>query len=356
MAALDEAFASGVPVTSLAPMQDVTTLPFMRLLAGTLRSTPDYFVTEFLRVHSTSLIDEDIVDCLENSPVGTPLFLQLIGEDVPALVRIARQALSRFGIAGIDLNLGCPAPKVFKKNVGGGLLRDLPKIEKILVALRELCSEFGKMFTVKCRVGFEDATPFPRLLELIRENRVDLLAVHGRTVRGLYRTPVDYDAIAFAVRESACPVIANGEISSVGKAFRVREKTQCAGWMIGRHAIRNPWIFRSLREAREGRNDIFKPRLGDVFEYICALEKCVALPGDKPERVAARMKKFLNFIGTGVDAEGAFLYAARRAGTPLEILKIAERFLIAGNRSDLLFPEEPFPGIIARPNCESAGA
>ena len=103
MAALDEAFASGVPVTSLAPMQDVTTLPFMRLLAGTLRSTPDYFVTEFLRVHSTSLIDEDIVDCLENSPAGTPLFLQLIGEDVPALVRIARQALSRFGIAGIDL-------------------------------------------------------------------------------------------------------------------------------------------------------------------------------------------------------------------------------------------------------------
>lgn len=352
MRALDEALITGVPVTSLAPMQDVTTLPFMRLLAENLKSAPDYFVTEFLRVHSTSIIDDDIVECLEHAPAGIPLFLQLIGEDIPALVRIARRALTSFDIAGIDLNLGCPAPKVFKKNVGGGLLRDLAQTEKILAALREVCSEFGKRFTVKCRIGFEDATPFPRLLELIRENRIDLLAVHGRTVRGLYRTPVDYDAIAFAVKESACPVVANGEIASPEKAFRVREQTACAGWMVGRHAIRNPWIFRSLREAREGRKEIFSPRLGDVFEYIRALESCVALPDDKPERVAARMKKFLNFIGTGVDAEGAFLYAVRRAGNPGEILKIAEKFLIAGNKSDAAFPAEPFPGIVARPNCE----
>lgn len=353
MKALDEALVNGVPVTSLAPMQDVTTLPFMRLLADRFQSSPDYFVTEFLRVHATSIIDDDIADCLEHAPSDIPLFLQLIGEDVPALVRIARQALSTFDIAGIDLNLGCPAPKVFKKNVGGGLLRDLPQVAKILPALRELCSEFGKKFTVKCRIGFEDASPLPRLLELVRENGVDLLAVHGRTVRGLYRSPVDYDAIAVAVKESACPVVANGEITSVEKALRVREATACAGWMIGRHAIRNPWIFRSLRDAREGREKVFSPTFGNVFEYICALEKCVALPGDQPERVAARMKKFLNFIGTGIDAEGTFLYAVRRAGTPSEILKIAESFLLAGTRAETLFPAEPFPGIIARPNCEA---
>lgn len=352
MESLGANLSSGVPVTSLAPMQDVTILPFMRLLAEDLKSAPDYFVTEFLRVHATSIIDSDIADCLERAPAGTPLFLQLIGEDVPALVRIARRALTDFDIAGIDLNLGCPAPKVFKKNVGGGLLRDLPHVEKIFKSLREVCSEFGKKFTVKCRIGFDDATPFPRLLELVRENGVDLLAVHGRTVRGLYRTPVDYDAIAFAVKESACPVVANGEISSPEKAFRVREKTQCAGWMIGRHAIRNPWIFRSLREAREGRKTIFTPTLADVFEYIRSLEKCVAQPGDRPERVAARMKKFLNFIGTGIDSEGEFLHIARRAGTPIEILKAAEQFLLAGGKSETLFPAEPFPGIVARPNCE----
>lgn len=351
--ALAEAMRGGVPVTVLAPMQDVTTLPFMRLLADARYGAPDFFVTEFLRVHATSIIDEDIRECLENPPAGTPLFLQLIGEDVPALVRVAREALSRFDVAGIDLNLGCPAPKVFRKNVGGGLLRDLPHVAEILPALREVCSEFGRRFTLKCRLGFDDAGALAPLLDLARENAVDWIAVHGRTVRGLYRTPVDYDAIAAAVRDAACPVLANGEISSVEKALRVREKTRCAGWMIGRHAIRNPWIFRQLRETREGAGTPFAPRLGDVFDYVRALAGVVALPGDRPERVAARMKKFLNFVGTGADAEGAFLHAVRRAETPDEIFAIADRFLLAGGNAEKPFPEEPFPGLVARPNCEA---
>lgn len=340
------------PVTALAPMQDVTVLPFMRLLSEDCYGAPDYFVTEFLRVHETSIIDDDIRECLEDPPGGKPLFLQLIGEDIPALVRIAKTALSRYPIAGIDLNLGCPAPKVFRKNVGGGLLRDLPHVAEIFRALREATYEFGSLFTVKCRLGFDDTTPLLPLLELANTEKIDLLAVHGRTVRGLYRSPVDYEAIALAVKQAACPVIANGEIASVEKAYRVHAQTQCAGWMIGRHAIRNPWIFRQIRETREKKDSVFEPRLGDVFEYIRALEACVAQPGDRPERIAARMKKFLNFIGTGIDADGAFLHAARRAGTPKEVFEIAEKFLLLDGNAEKVFPPEPFPGVIARPNCE----
>lgn len=337
------------PFSALAPMQDVTTLSFMRLL--TRYGAPDVFVTEFLRVHATSRIDADILECLENPPAGTPLFVQLIGEDVPALVRIAREILSRFDIAGLDFNLGCPVPKVFRKNVGGGLLLDLSRVAQILPALRAVCSEFGKKMTVKCRLGFDNSKPFPELLELINAHGVDWLAVHARTVRGLYREPVDYDAIAFAVAKANVPVLANGEIASVEKATQIREKTHCAGFMIGRHAIRNPWIFRQLREAQQG-VPVFSPRLGDVFEYLRDVEKCVAKPEDAPARVAARMKKFLNFIGTSVDSEGAFLFAVRRAGTPSEIFSIAEKFLLAGTLAEKIFPQEPFPGLIARPNCE----
>lgn len=343
---------SNALVTLLAPMQDITVLPFMSLLAGTRYGAPDFFVTEFLRVHATSIIDDDIRDCLENPPGGKPLFLQLIGEDVSALVRIAKEALSRYAIAGIDLNLGCPAPKVFRKNVGGGLLRDLPHVAEIFKALREVTSEFGKAFTVKCRLGFDDSKPFFPLLELANAQDVDLITVHGRTVRGLYRTPVDYESIALAVQKSACPVIANGEISSVEKALFVRKKTQCAGWMLGRHAIRNPWVFRQLREYSEGKRERFSPRLADVFDYIRDLESCVAQPGDSPIRVAARMKKFLNFIGTGIDADGAFLHAVRRAETSSEIFRIAEKFLLLAGNAEKPFPAEPFPGVIARPNCE----
>lgn len=342
--------------TMLAPMQDITILPFMNLLAR--RGVPDFFVTEFLRVNATSQIDDSVAECAEKTfpQTGAPLLVQLIGEDVPALTRIADAVLSRYAetVAGIDINLGCPMPKIFRKNVGGGLLRDLPKVEEILTALRKVCSDHGKLFTVKCRLGFEDASPFPRLLELVKNANADLLAVHGRTVRGLYRSPVDYDAIAEAVKKSACPVAANGEISSVQKAQAVREQTGCAGLMCGRHAVRNPWLFRQLREMLAGTppEKIFAPKLGDVFDYIRELENCVAEPGDSPMRVAARMKKFLNFIGTGVDAEGAFLHAVRRANSPDEIFKISEAFLLAGTRAEQPFSPEPFPQLCARPNCE----
>lgn len=342
--------------TMLAPMQDVTTLPFMRLLAR--RGAPDFFVTEFLRVSATSPIDDSVAECAEKTlPLtGKPLLVQLLGEDVPALTRVAREVLERFAgtVAGIDFNLGCPMPKIFRRNVGGGLLRDLEKVEEILGALRRVCADFGKLFTVKCRLGFEDAAPFPRLLEIVRASGADLLAVHGRTVRGLYRSPVDYGAIAFAAEKSACPVAANGEISSVAKARFVRERTRCAGLMCGRHAVRNPWIFRQLREMLAGTPDgeIFAPRRGDVFAYIRELEACVSDAEASPARVAARMKKFLNFIGTGADEKGEFLHAVRRAESPDEIFRIAEKFFLAGTLADELFPAEPFPQLCARPNCE----
>ena len=340
----------------LAPMQDITTLPFMRMLAR--RGAPDFFVTEFLRVNATSQIDDSVAECAAKTlPLtGKPLLVQLIGEDVPVLVRVARSVLCRFPetVAGIDLNLGCPMPKIFRKNVGGGLLRDLPKVAEILPTLRSVCSDFGKLFTVKCRLGFEDASPFPRLLELVREHGADMLAVHGRTVRGLYRSPVDYDAIAEAAKKSECPVVANGEISSVSKARFVLALTRCSGVMCGRHAVRNPWLFRQLREMFSGvpEEKIFAPRLGDVFEYVRELETCVADEATGPARAAARMKKFLNFIGTGVDAGGEFLHAVRRAESPDEIFRTAEKFMLAGTLSEKTFPAEPFPRLCARPNCE----
>lgn len=354
--------SNGVPVfpaggfTMLAPMQDITMLPFMQSLAR--RGAPDFFVTEFLRVNATSQIDDSVADCAEKTleTTGSPLLVQLIGEDVPALERVADAVLSRYAktVAGIDINLGCPMPKIFRKNVGGGLLRDLPKVAEILAALRRVCDEHGKLFTIKCRLGFDDTAPFPQLLEIARENRADLIAVHGRTVRGLYRAPVDYVAIAEAVKKSACPVVANGEISSVEKARAVRNQTRCAGLMCGRHAVRNPWIFRQLREMLAGTPDtgIFKPKLGDVFEYIRELETCVSEAGVSAARVAARMKKFLNFIGTGIDAEGAFLHSVRRAESPAEIFRISEKFLLAGTLAEKEFSPEPFPSLCARPNCE----
>jgi tRNA-dihydrouridine synthase len=340
----------GQPWTILAPMQDVSTPGFMRILAR--RGAPDWFVTEFFRVHETSTLDADILACATHNETGRPVFAQLIGESIPHLVHAAQQ-LARFPFAGVDLNLGCPAPKVFRKNVGGGLLRDLPHVDEILAALRAALP--GALLTVKARTGFDDAdcdTTLPALLELVNRHRVDLFALHGRTVRGLYRSTVDYAAIARAVRSARCPVVANGDISSADKAVRVLAQTGCAGLMVGRHAVRNPWLFRQIRERLSGA-PVFQPVLADVRAYVEELAEAADAPDLSSERLASRLKKFLNFTGASVDPQGEFLAAMRRAPDMDALRRVCDAHLLAGNRASTPFPAEPYPGVVSRPNCET---
>ena len=131
--------------------------------------------------------------------------------------------------------MGCPAPKVYKKNVGGGLLRDPIQLDGILGLLRD---KVEGRFTVKMRTGFEDTRYFDRLIGLIEKHSVDLLSLHARTVKDSYKSRVDYSFIKTAVERLTCPVLANGNITSVDKAQRVLDYTGCRGIMIGRSAIR----------------------------------------------------------------------------------------------------------------------
>jgi tRNA-dihydrouridine synthase B len=334
----------GQPLTALAPMQDVTDLPFMRVMAH--YGAPDLFFTEFFRVHAQSRPEKHIVRSIVENRTGRPVFAQLIGEDVGHMVRTVQELL-RLPVAGIDLNMGCPAPKIYKKNVGGGLLRDPAKIDELLGRLRDAVP--GR-FTVKMRIGFDSTDNYLRVLDLINRHGVDLLSVHGRTVKEGYRSDVHYDFIATAVRTVRCPVLANGNITSAAKAAEVLASTDAAGVMIGRHAIRNPWIFRQCRE-RFAHTAVFAPTLADVREYVERLYRETQTP-DIPEAAhVAKMKKYLNFVGQGVDPEGRFLHDMRRAMTEAELFAVCDRHLLAEPAG--LFADEPYAGVIARPNCET---
>ena len=335
---------AGQPLTALAPMQDVTDLAFMRVIAH--YGAPDYYVTEFLRVHAQSRPEKHILRSIDENATGRPVFAQLIGEDIGYLTRTVDELL-KHPVAGIDLNLGCPAPKVYKKNVGGGLLREPDKIGKILAALR---AAVPGLFTVKMRIGFEDTRHYDQILDLINEHRVDLLTVHGRTVKEMYRSEVHYNAIAHAVARVRCPVLANGNITTAAKAGSVVASTRAAGVMLGRHAIRNPWIFRQCREYFAGQ-PVLRITLADVREYIERLYLATQTP-DLPEPLhVGKMKKYLNFVGQSVDPDGKFLHDMRRAGTEAELFAICDRHLLAEPSRE--FSPEPYPGVIARPNCET---
>jgi tRNA-dihydrouridine synthase B len=128
--------------------------------------------------------------------------------------------------------------------------------------------------------------------------------------------------------------------------------TGAAGVMIGRHAIRNPWIFRQTREHLGGpASSFFQPTLADVREYVARLYR-ETQQAEVPEKAhVAKMKKYLNFVGQSVDAQGAFLYAMRRAMTEAELFAVCDQHLLT--EPTRAFAAEPYPGIIARPNCET---
>ena len=320
------------PVLSLAPMQEVTDLPFWKV---THRYGPaDVYFTEYFRVHIHSTLEKDILRSIDENPPGRPVIAQMIGRDIPHLVRTVT-ALQQHNVTGIDLNLGCPAPVVCNKNAGGGLLRNLDEVDAILRALRDAvdCD-----FTVKTRVGFDEPDEFDRMLDVFAAHPIDALSIHGRTVKEKYRTPIHYDRIRQAVDRMDCPVYANGNIVSVAMAQRAFEQTGAAGLMVGRGAIRNPWIFAQIRahfDPASGPAPV--PTLRDLHGYVTDLFDAIPKPGVKEKKHVQKMKRYMNYIGQGIDAEEQFLYRIRRAETKKDFFAICDDFLL----SDEVLAEEP---------------
>ncbi len=311
-------------------MQDITDRAFWQLLHR--YGGADVYFTEYFRVYPGSHLIRYIVESITRNPTGRPVVAQMIGNDIPALVRTARELL-QYPVAAIDLNLGCPAPVVYRKCAGGGLLREPDRVDSILGALRDA---IPARFTVKTRVGFEDEKNFDRFVKIFAKHSLDLLTVHGRTVKQMYRGGVRYDLIAQAAAEVGCPVLANGNIHGPVQAAEVMQQTRVRGLMIGRGAVRNPWLFDQIRQHLRGRTPIL-PTGRQVLRYIHELHETVCSPTSSDAAQVQRLKKFLNFLGAGVDAEGRFLHRIQRVQATAEFFGVCEEFL----DHDRLMPLEP---------------
>ncbi|MFN6218804.1 MAG: tRNA-dihydrouridine synthase family protein [Aphanizomenon sp.] len=320
--ALPQSLEKDLPFTALAPMQDVTNLWFMKVISQ--YGSPDYFFTEYFRVNDTSRLNRGILAAITENDTGRPVFAQMIGESIPDLVRTAKE-LCKYNIAGVDLNMGCPAPRIYRKNVGGGLLREPEKVDRILGELRAAVND--RPLTVKMRLGFESTDNFYQILDIINHHNIDLLSLHGRTVKDMYHGAVKYDLIAEAVRRVHCPVMANGNINSAKTALEVLSQTGAAGVMVGRWAIGNPWLFHQIRQALEGK-EITPVPLVEVRNYIDCLWK-TPTASTMPERArVGYLKMFLNYIALSIDTEGDFLRLMRRAQNEVELFSICDRFLL----------------------------
>lgn len=316
---LKQLCAQNLPILALAPMQDVTDFAFWKLIAS--YGGADLYFTEYFRVTANSRLDRGVLRSITENPTGRPAIAQIIGNDVEAMVRTAKE-LQKHAVAGIDLNLGCPAPVVYRKCAGGGLLRDLPRVHGILAALRQTITEVP--FTVKTRLGFDDPSEFEALIAVFASHEIDLLTVHARTVREGYRDIVHLEKVRCAAEMLRMPVIANGNVDSAARAIDVLAETGARGVMVGRGAVRNPWIFSQTRAALNRKPPTF-PRGNEVLEYVGQLYETATTPGVNEGAQVQRMKKYLNFIGAGVGSD--FLYAIRRVTTRKEFFTVCEEHL-----------------------------
>lgn len=228
---------------ALAPLAGFTDLPFRSVVK---KFGADITFSEMISANALKYRCEKTFRMLEKSPLETPYIVQIAGSDINNIKEAVLILNDIEGIDGIDLNCGCPVPKIISQEAGSSLLLDLPKMQKIIETIK---AHSTKRYTsAKVRLGFNTKIP-EEIAKACESAGVDFLSMHGRTRAGAYKAEVDYHAISKARKAVKIPIIANGDITSYEKALHVKEVTGCDHLMIGRGAIGNPWIFYQIKHA-----------------------------------------------------------------------------------------------------------
>lgn len=226
----------------LAPMAGVTDLPFRMLCkeqgAGLL-------AMEMVSAKAISFHNRNTEALMEIAPGENPIALQLFGSDADIISEMAREIEERpFDI--LDLNMGCPVPKVVNNGEGSALMKDPKRVEEIV---SKTVKAIKKPVTVKIRKGFDDRhVNAVEIAKIIEASGAAAIAVHGRTREQYYSGEADWEIIRQVKEAVSIPVIGNGDVTSAVRAKQMMDMTGCDGIMIGRAARGNPWIFRETAE------------------------------------------------------------------------------------------------------------
>lgn len=284
---MDNLNIGGVPLKShavLAPMAGVSDRAYRELC---VRFGAAYCVSEMVSSKALSFNSKKSEELMEISDLERPCGIQIFGDDPKCMADAAKHALENKPDI-IDINMGCPAPKISSNGSGSALMKNPRLCGEIVKAVTAVTNI---PVTVKIRKGWDDdSVNAVEVAKICESAGAAAITVHGRTRQQYYKPPVDYDIIR-AVRESvSVPVIANGDIDSAERAKEVMDITGCDLVMIGRATLGNPWIFSQINAFLENPNvKIHTPdleeRLGVMIEHI---GKMVEYKGEHMAMLQAR--------------------------------------------------------------------
>lgn len=306
------------PRLLLAPMSGVTDSAFRRVVRRASRHAVGLMLTEFISVEALTRDNAKSFGMMRFRPEERPVAVQIFGADADRMARAAA-LVQEAGADVLDINCGCPVPKVVKRGGGCELMRQTDRLYGILAAVRR---EVSIPVTLKMRSGWDEKSRNALDVARVAEAAgLAMVTVHGRTRVQLYQGEADWSVIPEIRRQVTIPVIGSGDVSTPADCLRREREFSPDGVMIGRGALANPWIFRQIEELRCGLEP-YAPSLEERLEmmrtYAAYLEEDYA-----PVVVAARLRQFVGRVTRGLRSGAALRAAingARDKGAILDLL------------------------------------
>ncbi|MEZ5346685.1 MAG: tRNA dihydrouridine synthase DusB [Pyrinomonadaceae bacterium] len=302
------------PPLVLSPMAGVTDYSFRRLLKK--RGGVGMTVSEFISVEGMTRNSPQSIRMMRFQEFERPFAVQIFGSNIERMAMAAEMA-EDVGADVLDVNCGCPAPKVVKKGGGSGLLRELPLLGKILTEIKKSISI---PLTLKLRAGFTDSDiNCVEVAKMAEQCGVEHIALHGRTREQRYTGYANWDLVRQIKEAVSIPVSGNGDVTTVENAIKRFKETNCDGILIGRGAMQNPWLFRQIQDVLEGREP-YEPTHLDKQEVL--LEFFEYLQDDMPENAAlGKMKQLAGQFTKGLRGGAKFRQTLYHSHSAQEILE-----------------------------------